>query len=100
MEFEHKYYTWVDIVSRKTRPRIDLSEAADFLTTKEEGHIKWFFTGKDDTAAMLYPSENSGMEKVNLYQSMYRRPRVRSSISFETIIDIIKKYISKKEANC
>ncbi|HKJ30273.1 MAG TPA: DUF6687 family protein [Balneolales bacterium] len=99
VEFEHKYYTWVDIVSRKTRPRIDLSDIADVLTEKESSQIKWFFTGIEDTAAMLYPSENSNIEKVNLYKSMYRRPRVQSTIPFEQIINLIKNVIREKDSN-
>ena len=45
MELRYRYESWVRLVSRRPRPRVDLGALASALTTMEQGATRWVFDG-------------------------------------------------------
>ncbi|HEV2369380.1 MAG TPA: DUF6687 family protein [Acidimicrobiales bacterium] len=56
-ELYFRYETWVRIVSRLVRGRVDLTDLADRLSAAEPGGASWRFNGTRATIARLTPTE-------------------------------------------
>lgn len=52
-EFYYRYETWVDYVSRKLPPRLDLHQLASRLNELEKGRGRWKFNGVSEIIARL-----------------------------------------------
>lgn len=52
-EFEYRYESWVQYISRKIMPRVDLTPLADKLS-EEEGNANWEFEGVDKITPKLH----------------------------------------------
>lgn len=55
-EFYFRYETWVDFVSRPLRPRLNMTEFARFLNSREK-RTSWHFNGIDELIARLSMAE-------------------------------------------
>jgi hypothetical protein len=53
-EFQYRYESWVQLVSRKPPARVDLSGLADELNTQETGGGRWTFDGVDAITPRLH----------------------------------------------
>ncbi len=53
-EFQYRYETWVHYVSRRPRPRVDLTGAAAALTAADGGPGKWVFDAIDGLSPRLH----------------------------------------------
>jgi len=45
IELRYRYESWVRLVSRRPRPRVDLAPLAAALTRAEDGRARWVFDG-------------------------------------------------------
>ena len=53
-ELRDRYETWVHLVSRRPRPRVDLTGLADELTAADGGPGRWVFDGVDSLSPALH----------------------------------------------
>ena len=53
-ELRDRYETWVHLVSRRPRPRVDLTELAEELTAADGGPGRWVFDGVDSLSPALH----------------------------------------------
>ena len=53
-ELRYRYETWVHLVSRRPRPRVDLSDLAVELTALDTGGGAWTFDGVDGLSPALH----------------------------------------------
>jgi Family of unknown function (DUF6687) len=54
VEFQYRYESWVQLISRKPPARIDLSTVADQLNAQESSGGKWEFDGVDEITPRLH----------------------------------------------
>jgi hypothetical protein len=52
-ELQYRYESWVEYISRRLLPRIDLTPVAEQLTELESGHGRWRFDGVDEITPKL-----------------------------------------------
>jgi hypothetical protein len=52
-ELRYRYESWVQYVSRKPLPRVDLTPLAEQLSEKESGNRRWTFDGVDEITPRL-----------------------------------------------
>jgi hypothetical protein len=45
MELRYRYESWVRLIGRRPRPRVDLARLASDLTAAETGNARWVFDG-------------------------------------------------------
>lgn len=55
IEFQYRYESWVQYVSRKIPPRVDLSNLAAELNREETSGAHWVFDGVDRITPRLHP---------------------------------------------
>jgi hypothetical protein len=53
-QLRYRYETWVHYMSRRPRPRVDLTELAAALTAEDEGGGVWTFDGVDSLSPALH----------------------------------------------
>jgi len=53
-ELRYRYESWVRLASRRPRPRVDLSAAADELTAAERAGVRWVFDGAGAITGALH----------------------------------------------
>ena len=58
VEFQYRYEGWVQMVSRKPAPRVDLSALADELNQEEGSSGRWVFDGVDQITPTLHVEGN------------------------------------------
>ena len=56
LDFRYRYESWVRLVSRRPRPRVDLARAAQALTEIEPSGARWVFEGAGAVTASLRPA--------------------------------------------
>jgi hypothetical protein len=97
-EIEHKYTTWVDIVSRNTYPRLHLKALADILNKEEKKSHTWGANHYTDTGSML--SLNSlELDKETRFDSPYKRSILSSSIEPDRFKKIVIDFFEKNYKN-
>jgi hypothetical protein len=52
-EFQYRYESWVEYISRRPLPRIDLTPLAEQLSEIESGNARWMFDGVDEITPKL-----------------------------------------------
>ena len=101
-EIEHKYTTFVDIQSRETQPRIDLTELAKALNRMEngkstdEGKYKWDVAGVTDTGPLLRLNDTEAdarLTKAERYAHPDQRTINASTIPEDIFLKIVKSYL-------
>lgn len=97
-EFEYKYTTWVDLVSRLVYPRIKLDSLIDDLNSNEESSYKWFVDRINDAWPIMRLVDNP-LSKLERFESPFNRPIFSSSIEAsllkEKVISYFKSHYSK-----
>lgn len=58
-EFYYRYETWVEFVSSKIKPRVELADLARRLNEAERGGTRWRFSGVGDIIGRLSMSDKS-----------------------------------------
>ncbi len=53
-ELRYRYETWIHYLSRRPRPRVDLTDLADELTAEESGAGRWVFDGVEGLSPALH----------------------------------------------
>ncbi len=53
-ELRYRYETWIHLVSRRPRPRVDLADLAAELSSDEPGDGRWAFDGVDGLSPSLH----------------------------------------------
>lgn len=100
-EVEHKYTTFVDIQSRETQPRLDLTHLAKTLNALEEddaikNDYKWEVAGVTDTGPLLRLhdlSASARLTKAERYQHPDQRKINPSSIPESVFLETVKSYL-------
>ena len=54
LELRYRYESWVRLVSRRPRPRVDLGPLASELTRAESGEVRWVFDGASAITGSLH----------------------------------------------
>lgn len=90
-EFEYKYTTWVDIVSRPTLPRINLKPFAETLNGIEKSEYVWVVDHITDTGPILR-LENNKISKADRYDSPAKRTIFSSSIPEDQFVSLLTAY--------
>lgn len=100
-EIEHKYTTFVDIQTRETQPRLDLTHLAKTLNELEDektkSGFKWEVAGVTDTGPLLRLNDLSAsarLTKAERYQHPDQRKINPSSIPQSTFLEIVKSYLT------
>lgn len=83
-QFYYRYETWVEFISKKLLPRIDLTDFAARLNEVERGSNRWKFSGVDDIIGRLSMNEKSDSrlspnQFVELLTNELRTPRTTAS---------------------
>jgi hypothetical protein len=100
-EVEHKYTTFVDVQSRETQPRLDLTHLAKTLNALEEDdgikrNFKWEVAGVTDTGPLLRLhdlSASARLTKAERYQHPDQRKINPSSIPQSAFLETVKSYL-------
>ena len=101
-EVEHKYTTFVDVQSRETQPRLDLTHLAKTLNALEEDdgikrNFKWEVAGVTDTGPLLRLhdlSASARLTKAERYQHPDQRKINPSSIPQSAFLETVKSYLT------
>ncbi len=93
-EVECKYTTWVDLHSRPTLPRPDLSPLAQILTQLEMEGQKWSADGVTDTGPLLRLQKEK-LTKAQRYGNPMERIIYPSSISKDVFVQTCLAYFEK-----
>ncbi|MBX9693546.1 MAG: hypothetical protein K2Z81_14250, partial [Cyanobacteria bacterium] len=72
-ELYFRYETWVNFVSRKLPPRVDLKPFAEALNQKEGRGAKWRFNGVDAIISRLSMTGNESRFSPNQFLAMVRK---------------------------
>lgn len=100
-ELECKYTTWVDIASRSTLPRVNLTQLAEQLNEIEKSDYTWEVDKITDTGPILR-LESKELSKADRFDQPYRRKIYSSSISRDLfkqkVIDFLDAAYQKVEA--
>jgi hypothetical protein len=69
-ELQYRYESWVQYVSRKPLPRVDLTPLAKQLSEMESGNGRWVFDGVDEITPKLAleDTEESRISKSNFVE--------------------------------
>lgn len=97
-ELEYKYSTWVDITSRPTLPRIDLTDLCGTLNKMEQSNYKWYCDKITDTGPILR-LENSELTKAERFANPTERTIYASSINSIDFINTITSYFKESYKN-
>jgi hypothetical protein len=92
-EIEYKYTTWVDIVSRKTFPRIDMSRLVKKLNKIEKNSLKWTCNRITDTGPILRLEKNK-LNKEERFSHPFEREIYASSINSSDFKEIVLDYFN------
>ncbi len=100
-EIEHKYTTFVDIQTRETQPRLDLTHLAKTLNELEDektkSGFKWEVAGVTDTGPLLRLNDLSAsarLTKAERYHHPDERKINPSSIPQSAFLEIVKSYLT------
>jgi len=76
-EVRYRYESWVRLVSRRPRPRVDLTDVAAELTGLERGGTRWVFDGAGAVTGALHPADGapSSLEPARFVDVVCRRLR-------------------------
>jgi len=91
-EFEYKYTTWVDIVSRPTLPRINLKPLAKELNQIEKSDYVWEVDHITDTGPILR-LEKDKISKADRFDSPSNRAIYSSSIPEDQFTELLTSYL-------
>lgn len=91
-EFEYKYTTWVDIVSRPTLPRINLKPVAEILNDIEKSEYVWAVDHITDTGPILR-LEKDKISKADRFDSPSNRAIYSSSIPEDQFTELLTSYL-------
>lgn len=90
-ELEYKYVTWIDLVSRPTFPRVNLTPLARFLNRQETSGLVWEADKITEGGAMLR-LKNQLLSRKEKFANPYERSFASSSIPSHTIEEIIVRF--------
>lgn len=91
-EVEMKYTTWVNLASRPSFPRIQLSALADKLNSSED--TSWNVEKITDTGPLLR-IENRKLTRAERYAHPYERTIASSSLRESTFLQYVKTYLNR-----
>lgn len=69
-ELQYRYESWVQYISARPLPRVDLTPLAEALTRRDRGRGRWEFDGVDETTPRLHLS---GAEESRIEWDEFRR---------------------------